>query len=123
MNVRIDDSQQGGGHPHMRQRQGQSTAELAVLIAVVIAAVLAMQIYVKRAAMGKLRSAADQVGDQVSPLSTNYTSNQKYNSTKNENTTGGNTNAGNVSITGISENQTRTGGENITTGLNGENLF
>jgi len=46
----------------MRHRQrGQSTLEYAVLASVVVAALLFMQIYVKRGAMGKLRSATDRI--------------------------------------------------------------
>ena len=57
------------------QRAGQSTAEYAVLIAVIIAAVLAMQVYLKRAVAGRLRQATDQVGEQFSAAETtwNYT--------------------------------------------------
>ena len=55
----------------MSERQlghrGQSTAEYAILAAVVIAALLAMQIYMKGGIQGKLRESADQVGDQFSP--------------------------------------------------------
>ena len=47
--------------------RGQSTVEYAVCIAVVVAALLAMQIYMKRGVQGKLRSATDDVGEQFSP--------------------------------------------------------
>jgi len=49
----------------MRQR-GQSTLEYAVVIAVVLAALLAIQIYVKRGVQGKLRSSTDSIGEQYS---------------------------------------------------------
>ena len=48
-----------------KNRKAQSTVEYAVLIAVVAGALLAMQIYMKRGAMGKLRSSTDQIGDQL----------------------------------------------------------
>ena len=44
--------------------KGQSTLEYAVLIAVVVAALLAIQIYMKRGVEGKLRSASDDIGQQ-----------------------------------------------------------
>ena len=47
--------------------QGQSTVEYAVVIAVIVAALVAMNIYMKRGVQGKLRSATDQVGEQYRP--------------------------------------------------------
>lgn len=44
--------------------KAQSTMEYAVLVAVIVAALLAMQIYMKRAAEGKMRQSADQIGEQ-----------------------------------------------------------
>lgn len=51
----------------MMERNGQSTVEYAVVIAVAVAALLAMQIFVKRGVQGKLRAAAEQVGEQYVP--------------------------------------------------------
>lgn len=45
-------------------RKGQSTLEYAIVIAVVIGALLAMQIYMKRGLEGKLSESTDQVGEQ-----------------------------------------------------------
>ncbi len=42
-----------------RLRKGQSTAEYAIVIGLVIAAAVAMQVYVKRSIQGKMRDAAD----------------------------------------------------------------
>ena len=50
-----------------RKKRGQSTLEYAILIVVVIGAFLAMQQYIKRGLQGRLKSAADDVGDQFSP--------------------------------------------------------
>ena len=62
--------------PDLKRTRGQSTLEYAVVIAVVVAALLAMQIYMKRGVQGKMRSATDQIGDQYRPQNTtsNYTS-------------------------------------------------
>ena len=46
---------------------GQSTLEYAVVIAVVAAALLGMQVYMRSGVAGRLRTATDQVGDQFSP--------------------------------------------------------
>ncbi|MFC1675078.1 hypothetical protein ACFL1K_04265 [Candidatus Omnitrophota bacterium] len=50
-----------------RNKRGQITLEFAVLIAVIAAALVAMSIYIKRAAQGSLREAADSIGDQYAP--------------------------------------------------------
>jgi hypothetical protein len=47
--------------------RGQSTVEYVVVVAVVIAALLASTIYSKRAKMGDLGRATDQVGQQFNP--------------------------------------------------------
>ena len=48
-------------------KRGQSTLEYAVLIVVIIAALIAMQVYLKRGIQGGLREKSDQIGDQYSP--------------------------------------------------------
>lgn len=52
-------------------RKGQNTAEYAILIAVVIGAIIAMQLYVKRGLQGKVRAVTDHVGDGL--LDVGYT--------------------------------------------------
>ncbi|MCX5698288.1 MAG: hypothetical protein NTX01_01115 [Candidatus Omnitrophica bacterium] len=42
-----------------RSRKGQSTAEYAIVIGLVIAAVIGMQVYVKRGIQGKIADASD----------------------------------------------------------------
>ena len=58
--------------PRSALKRGQSTVEYAVVIAVVIGALLTMQIYMKRGTQGKLRDATDQIGEQFSPRGTTY---------------------------------------------------
>ncbi len=48
-------------------KKGQSTLEYGIIVAVVVGALLAMQMYVKRGVQGKLRGAADDIGEQFSP--------------------------------------------------------
>lgn len=69
----------------MNNQRGQSTVEYAVVIAVIIAALLAMQIYMKRGTMGKLRDASDQIGEQFDPKTADYTANVNINSQRVEN--------------------------------------
>lgn len=58
----------------LRKMKGQSTLEYAVLIIIVIGALLSIQVYVKRGIQGRLRSAADDIGDQYQPGNTNIRS-------------------------------------------------
>jgi hypothetical protein len=44
--------------------------EFATLVAVLAAALISMQIYVKRSVSGKLRDAADSIGEQYAPQRT-----------------------------------------------------
>ncbi len=52
---------------HKLNKRGQSTLEYALLIGVIVAALIAMQVYMKRGVQGKIRDATDQIGDQYSP--------------------------------------------------------
>lgn len=49
-----------------RNRKGQSTLEYAILVIVIIGALLAIQVYIKRGIQGRLKSATDDIGDQFS---------------------------------------------------------
>ena len=49
-------------------KKSQSTLEYAVIIACVAAALLSMQIYLKRAIQGRLRQAGDDIGEQYAPV-------------------------------------------------------
>ncbi len=54
-----------------RRRLGQSIVEYAVLSAVVIGAMLSIQVYLKRGLQGRLKQSADDIGDQYSAGNTN----------------------------------------------------
>lgn len=59
----------------MKKRLGvkaQTTLEYAILIGVVVAGLIAMQMYLKRSYQGKLRESADDLGEQFSPSNTKY---------------------------------------------------
>lgn len=55
----------------LRKMKGQSTLEYAVLIIIVIGALLSIQVYIKRGVQGRLKGAADDIGEQYSPGNTN----------------------------------------------------
>ena len=50
-----------------RKKKAQSTLEYAGLVALVIGAVISMQVYVKRGVQGRLKQNADDIGQQYSP--------------------------------------------------------
>ena len=101
-------------------RRGQSTLEYAVLIAVVIGALVSMQIYLKRGTQGKLRSAGDQVGEQFNPYGTVYNFTTTTNGARQDNTTTNGLIASNITET---ETRNRSGNENVISLLNQENLI
>ena len=55
----------------IHKMRGQSTLEYAILVVIIIGALLAIQTYLKRGVQGKLKSSADDIGDQYSPNNTN----------------------------------------------------
>lgn len=50
--------------------RGQSSLEYAVIIICLVAGLLAMQVYIKRSMQGRLRQAADELGQQYAPKNT-----------------------------------------------------
>lgn len=51
----------------MRLKGGQSTLEYTVLIVIVLAALLATTLYIKRGIQGRWKDAADNLGEQYDP--------------------------------------------------------
>lgn len=49
---------------------GQVSLEFAILLVSIVAALLAMQAYIKRSVQGKLRQSADELGGQYDPNTT-----------------------------------------------------
>jgi len=49
------------------ENKAQTTLEYAILIGVIVAGLIAMQVYVRRGYQGKLRESADSMGQQFSP--------------------------------------------------------
>ncbi len=52
---------------------GQSTVEYAAVVAIVVAALLSMQVYIKRGVSGRLRASVDSLGEQYAPRHTTST--------------------------------------------------
>ena len=55
----------------LKNRSGQSALEYAVLVVIIIGALLSIQFYLKRGIQGRLKSSADDIGDQYSVGNTN----------------------------------------------------
>ena len=56
----------------IRKKKGQSVLEYAILVGVVIAVIIAIQLYIKRAVQGNLKARSDAIGDQFT-TATDYT--------------------------------------------------
>ncbi len=51
----------------LSRNRAQTTLEYAILIGVIVAGLIAMQVYLKRGFQGKLKESADSMGQQFSP--------------------------------------------------------
>lgn len=85
-------------------KRGQSTLEYGVVIAVIVAALIAMQTYIRRGMHGKLRESTDDIGKQFSPEHT----------TSNYTTTSGSTSQETVTTAGRTTTQVTRGFQNVT---------
>ena len=105
----------------MTKRKGQSMAEYAIVLTVVITAIVAMQIYVKRGLQGKVRDVTDNVGagllaagfakvtNQYEP----YYAQSNFNTTQNQNVNEQYRDGGAVARNSIREQSSRIGDSNV----------
>lgn len=91
------------------RKRGQSTLEYVILTGFVVAALIAMGVYMKRGFQGKLRESSDQVGGQYSAYHTasNYTTVTHVNQTEEQHTGGAST------ITYNGNRESKTGSETV----------
>jgi len=98
-------------------KRAQTTAEYAILIAIVVGAVVAMQVYVRRGLQGRIKSAVDYTGNatsapwfngtQYEPYYMSATGKTKQDVTDTEKlTTTGNYTKGTAAYTNATRNQT-----------------
>jgi hypothetical protein len=91
--------------------KGQTTLEVVILIGFVVAALIAMGVYMKRGIQGRLRDSTDQVGEQYSAGNTTGAYTTTVGMTQNETMT-----AGGATTTNITRNtQKKSGSETIAT--------
>ena len=113
----------GGVKMMWKNRRAQAAVEYAVVITVVIAALLVMQIYMKRGISGKLRQSTDQIGDQFTPYSATYALTKTHTGGRKEDTTAKGKITSN-SLENSPEKQGRTGTEEpVNTEMTDETLF
>ena len=94
-----------------RRMRGQGTLEYVILTGFVVAALIAMGVYMKRGFQGRLRESTDQIGGQYSAQHTTSDYNTVTNLSQTENVAGGG-----VTHTTITGNtQTKTGSEKVDT--------
>lgn len=56
----------------IKNKKGQGTLEYAFVIAVIVGALIAMQIYIKRSMEGKMKATSDEIGEQHSAKASRY---------------------------------------------------
>ena len=93
--------------------QGQSTLEYAMIIAVVVGALIAMQIYMKRGLQGKLRESSDDIGKQFEAAATKVNNTTTRTSKTIETTANGGTYIDTGSKAGTAEKTTFRGTEEV----------
>lgn len=97
------------------RKKGQSTLEYAVIIAVIVGALIAMQMYIKRGVQGRLRQASDDIGEQfsINASTVNITTTVTINSTEKIRPTGNYTGTGAFTTTVSNQTQNRSGSEDL----------
>ncbi len=93
-------------------KKGQGTLEYAIIIAVVVAALIAMQVYIKRGLQGKLKQSSDEIGEQYSPGYTTATYATTSNVVSTETVTAG---VQPTTSSTSTQTQSRTSNENVAT--------
>ncbi len=97
-------------------KKAQSTLELALLFIIIAAVLMAMTVYIKRSFQGRIRSAADDIGEQYSPALMDSRITTETDSTTTTEVTvenEGTINAASETTTHTEETTTRTGREEL----------
>lgn len=104
-----------------KRKRGQSTAEYVIVLSLIVGAVVAMQIYIKRGLQGRIRDAVDFT-DNNTTSGLHFTGNQyepyylasNFDTTSNTSRTENLLAGGGVDRTGINEFTNRSGSQNVT---------
>lgn len=52
----------------LRRKKGQSTLEYALIVAVIVVALIAIMVYMRRSMMGRLKESSNSIGRQFDPV-------------------------------------------------------
>jgi len=100
------------------KRKGQSTAEYAIVIGLVIAAAVAMQVYVKRSIQGKIKDASDYNDTAATMLTTKqyepYYLESNLTNTRSESSKTNTATGGAITRTLTNDTANRTGSQDVT---------
>ncbi len=88
----------------LKRLRGQSTLEYALVIAAIVGALIMMQIYLKRGVGGRIKSSADDIGEQFDPVAysgtiTYSSGGSSLESASGDSVAGGATQGSNVTVT------------------------
>lgn len=95
-------------------KRGQGTLEYGVIIAVIVGALIAMQVYLKRGVQGRLKQAADDIGGQFSPVTSTVAATTTTTSSTTETVSGGSFASDTMPTT--ASNSTQAQSRNVTEG-------
>ena len=99
----------------LNKQKGQSTLEYAMIVAVVVAGLFAMQIYMRRGVEGKLRSSTNDIGAQFEAgKSYVHTESSRIGTTVEETAAGVTTSLSNGINGSVADSTTTSGNENVT---------
>jgi Flp pilus assembly pilin Flp len=98
-------------------KRGQSTLEYAVVIAVIVGALLASSVYIKRGIQGRFKQSSDDIGEQFSPGASRYEYTTKNSVTSTETVVPGADHKarGGATTTTTTQEQDRYGTEQVST--------
>ena len=104
----------------LKSKRAQTTAEYAILIGLVVAALVAMQIYVKRGLQGRMRGATDYLATQTTDIGTTgqyepYYLSSSFDSARDTNESEATITGGGVTRTLTQDQSSRTGTQTYST--------
>ena len=107
----------------LKETRGQGMLEIVLVFAVVIAAILGMQVFLKRAVEGRIKSSADSVGSQWDPVNGKYKVQNVSTSTRVDTVSTDGFSRSHADVAAPDIQRQETGGDPTFPGPGGKNLF